>query len=81
MRARRAFQPTVELMPLRLAPGEAGIMHDPMDPGSATPTPGPAFSSPIAPTSMPSGPISGSAPILDAGSSAPQFGALSSQSC
>jgi len=75
MRARRAFQPTIELMPLRLAPSDTGVQVNPIDPISAMPTRSPAFLDPMAPTSMPPiGPSSGIAPILDAGSSNPPIG-------
>jgi len=82
MRARRVFQPTIELMPLRLAPSDTGIQINPMDPVSSTPTTGPAMMNPMLPTSMPtSGPSSGSAPIQDAGSSVPGFGRRPAQLC
>jgi hypothetical protein len=74
MRARRAFQPTVELMPLRLAPGDLGTMLHPMDPVSSIPSNNPPFNNPMEPTSSPSGPSSGDTSILDAGSSTPPTG-------
>ncbi len=42
MVARRRFQPTVDLMPVRLAPSTMGVMVSPMDPlscaGTSAPT-------------------------------------------
>jgi hypothetical protein len=42
MRARRHFQPSLDLLPMRLAPGSMGVMMSPMDPlsraGTNSPT-------------------------------------------
>ncbi len=53
MRARRRFQPNVDLMPLRLAPSSAGVVY-PMDPvAGAGGNSSPPIISPMDPVSGP----------------------------
>jgi len=56
MRARRDFQPSLDLMPMRLAPSGVGVMVSPMDP-VASPSKSPTVI--ISPTDPVSGPDSG----------------------
>ncbi len=52
MRARLQFQPSVNFMPVRLAPSSMGVMVSPMDPLSCAGTPSPTvFISPMDPLS------------------------------
>jgi hypothetical protein len=61
MRARRQFQPSLDLMPMRLAPSGVGVIVSPMDP-SADPDSSPTvIISPMDPAAGPDG----GAPVSD----------------
>ncbi len=73
MRARRHFQPSLDLLPLRLAPSGLGVMLSPMDPlagaGSSSPT---VIISPTDPLSgSPSGPSVADPTMIGPGSYTP----------
>jgi hypothetical protein len=51
MRARRHFQPSLESLPVRLAPSTVGVMPSPMDPVAGSSSSPPAIVSPMDPAS------------------------------
>jgi hypothetical protein len=71
MRTRRQFQPTIDLMPLRLAPSSVGIPLSPMDPTVVPSTPSPTLISPMDPTSTPTSDPSEPVPPAGPGSYTP----------
>jgi|GEM_PF-2077986 hypothetical protein len=57
MRARRQFQPSLDLMPMRLAPSDVGTIISPMDPLARPDTSPTAIINPMDPLARPdSGP-------------------------
>jgi len=72
MRARRRFQPNVDLMPLRLAPSGAGVVY-PMDPVAGPGgNPPPPIISPMDPVTGPTtGPSVNDPPTAPSGSFTP----------
>lgn len=55
MRARRQFQPSLDLMPMRLAPSGVGVIVSPMDPSADPGTSPTVIISPMDPAANPSG--------------------------
>jgi hypothetical protein len=53
MRARRHFQPSLDSLPMRLAPSNVGVMVSPMDPVAGSSSSPPVIISPMDPVSGP----------------------------
>jgi hypothetical protein len=72
MRTRRAFRPTFDFMPTRIAPSNAGIFVNYMDPSTVPGTLGTPVSDPMDPSSTPGSDLDpSSTDIYDSGPSSP----------
>jgi len=72
MRARRHFQPSLDSLPMRLAPSNVGVMVSPMSPVAGSSSSPPAIISPMNPASGPdSGPSDSDPTAISPGSYTP----------
>jgi hypothetical protein len=72
MRARRQFQPSLDLMPMRLAPSGVGVIVSPMDPLASPDTSPTEIISPMDPLASPdSGPSVSDPTMIGPGSYTP----------
>ncbi|MGC8638464.1 MAG: hypothetical protein ACP5XB_01140 [Isosphaeraceae bacterium] len=81
MRMRRQFQPTIELMPLRLAPSTIGTAPNPMNPLIVPSTPCPTLIDPMDPLSTPTFSPSDPASPVGPGSYTPPSSATPTMLC